>query len=43
MTHPSIVLLDEPTSGLDSDNAFDLAAVTRMLAHAGRTVVSVVH
>ena len=43
VTNPSVVFLDEPTTGLDSKSALDVAAILKMMAANGRTLVSTIH
>ncbi|KPV57841.1 ABC transporter [Paenibacillus sp. A3] len=38
-----LIVLDEPTSGLDGDGVLNVAAWSRKLAHAGKTVVIITH
>ena len=41
--NPSVVFLDEPTTGLDSKSALDVAAILKMMAQNGRTLISTIH
>ncbi|KAJ1660003.1 hypothetical protein IWQ61_000996 [Dispira simplex] len=43
VTNPSVLFLDEPTSGLDAYTAVTVTHLLRELAHAGRTIVTVMH
>ena len=43
LTNPSVIFLDEPTTGLDSKSALDVAAMIRMFAKNGRTVITTIH
>lgn len=43
ITNPSVMFFDEPTSGLDSVSSLQVIKHLRNLAHAGRTVIIVVH
>lgn len=43
VTDPSVIFLDEPTTGLDSKSALDVAALLKMLAENGRTIITTIH
>lgn len=43
ITDPSVIFLDEPTTGLDSKSALDVAAILKMLAQNGRTIITTIH
>ena len=43
LTNPSVIFLDEPTTGLDSKSALDVAAMIKMFAENGRTVITTIH
>ena len=43
LTDPSVIFLDEPTTGLDSKSALDVAAIIKMLAENGRTIITTIH
>ena len=43
ITDPSVIFLDEPTTGLDSKSALDVAAILKMLAKNGRTIITTIH
>ena len=43
LTNPSVIFLDEPTTGLDSKSALDVAAMIKMFANNGRTVITTIH
>eukprot|EP00698_Gefionella_okellyi_P010723 TRINITY_DN2797_c0_g1_i2.p1 TRINITY_DN2797_c0_g1~~TRINITY_DN2797_c0_g1_i2.p1 ORF type:complete len:1272 (-),score=416.47 TRINITY_DN2797_c0_g1_i2:106-3921(-) len=43
ITNPSILFLDEPTSGLDAATSLSVMDTLRMLASAGRTIITTIH
>ena len=43
LADPAVLLVDEPTSGLDAKMAQDVMSMLKLLAEAGRTIVSTVH
>ncbi|GAB0089477.1 ATP-binding cassette sub-family G member 1 [Sergentomyia squamirostris] len=43
ISNPPIMIFDEPTSGLDSVSTVQVCTHLRSIAHAGRTVICVIH
>jgi len=43
VANPSILVLDECTTGLDATSALELMKCLRAIAHAGRTVIAIIH